>query len=83
VRSRQRLYRRRVDGDGRAHVEEPREPSGFPDADEGVEGVFRSRAEMDAFPRPPEKSFYVSTAHDLEALTHTFDAFDEVLPTLG
>src|SRR2546421_216495 len=31
----------------------------------------------------PEKPFYLSTAHDREALTHTFDAFDEILPTLA
>jgi len=56
---------------------------GFAEADEGVEGVFGSRAEMDACRRQPEKPFYVSTAHDLEALTHTFDAFDEILPILA
>ena len=31
----------------------------------------------------PEKPFYLSTAHDLEALAHTFDAFDEILPSLA
>src|SRR2546421_2907700 len=51
---------RRVDGDGRAHGEEPREPSGFPDADEGVEGVFGSRAEMDAWRRHCERQIFRS-----------------------
>jgi len=31
----------------------------------------------------PEKPFYLSTAHDRGALTHTFAAFDEILPTLA
>jgi glutamate-1-semialdehyde 2,1-aminomutase len=31
----------------------------------------------------PEKPFYLSTAHDLEGLTHTIAAFDEILPTLA
>ena len=30
----------------------------------------------------PEKPFYLSTAHDVEAVAHTFAAFDEILPTL-
>src|SRR2546428_5642317 len=47
-RTRRRLYRRRVDGEGSQDGEEPRETSELSDADEGFEGVCRSCEQVDS-----------------------------------